>query len=75
MLKCVIRAAKPGGFAAGVMRYPRGDGYAEPSLLVTDAMDSLGDFYADACRVNEQLEKERDDRMVSGLRLGAACGS
>lgn len=67
MLNCVIAACRPGGYTKGVMDYPRGDEYAEPSLLVTDAIECTRDFNADVARLtaereNEkrELEKERD---------------
>lgn len=59
--KCAIEAVKPGGYTAGIMRYPRTDGYCEPSLIVTDAIVSLKDFYADEKRVNDKLTAERDE--------------
>lgn len=72
--RCVIAAVEPGGYTAGVMGYPRDGGYVAPYLLVTDAIDSLKDFYADAKRevakyqevvdnqneVIEDLKAERD---------------
>ena len=59
--QCVIKAVNPGGYTAGIMRYPRTDGYCEPSLMVTDAIDSLKDFYADEKRMNDKLTAERDE--------------
>ncbi len=61
VLKCVAVAVKPGGYKAGVMHYPRPDGFCEPSLLVTDAIDNLKDFYADEMRVNGKLVAMRDE--------------
>ena len=59
--QCVIKAVEPGGYTEGIMRYPRTDGYCEPSLMVTDAIDSLKDFYADEKRINDKLTAERDE--------------
>ena len=72
--RCVIASVEPGGYTAGVMGYPRDKDYIAPYLLVTDAIDSLKDFYADAKRevakyqevvdnqneVIEDLKAERD---------------
>ena len=57
MLNCVTAACRPGGYTKGVMDYPRDDGYTEPSLLVTDAIESTRDFNADVAR----LTAERDN--------------
>ena len=71
-LACVVSATKRDGFAGGVMLYPREEGFAEPSLLVTDALDSLRDFNAECadCAVKranvvlsesvDRLTRERD---------------
>lgn len=59
--QCVMKAVEPGGYTAGIMRYPRTDGYCEPSLIVTDEIVSLKDFYADEKRVNAELTAERDE--------------
>ena len=70
---CVIKAVEPGGYTAGIMRYPRTDGYCEPSLIVTDAIDSLKDFYTDEKRMNDKLTAEREEyRALCGKMLGVA---
>lgn len=58
VLECLICACKPGGYSAGVMSYPLSEGFMEPSLLVTDVINSLRDFYADIQRENAKLSSD-----------------
>lgn len=60
--RCVIAAVEPGGYTAGVMGYPRDGGYIAPYLLVTDAIDSLKDFYADAKREVAKYQEVVDNQ-------------
>ena len=72
--QCVIEAVKPGGYTAGIMRYPRTDGYCEPSLMVTDAIDSLKDFYADEKRMNDKLTADLEAAHAKNRSLKAHIG-
>lgn len=59
--RCVAAAAKPERHAEGVMAYPRDElRFAEPALLVVDAIDSLRDFHADDRIANKRLDAECD---------------
>lgn len=60
LLSCVNKA-EFGDYAEGVMQYPRPYDCCEPSLLVTDTIDSLRDFYGETRRRNDELTAERDE--------------
>lgn len=64
MLNCVIAACRPGGYTKGVMDYPREDEYAEPSLLVTDAIECMRDFNADIARLNAERDNLAADLLA-----------
>lgn len=76
--KCLAAAVGPGSSTDGVMMYPRGGAYVEPSLLVVDAIACLKDFNADECRRSAELKAKLDgyedkSGMVSILSGGKLC--
>ena len=84
--RCVVAAVKPERYAEGVMGYPRDElRFAEPALLVVDAIDGLRDFHAEDRIANKRLDVECDalardlaesEKMRDELRekLSAAIG-